>query len=167
MIAPTGTHLLGEQVRLIGAQARCTVFDVGCHQGTVARRYLELFPNATVYGFEPDERNLEIAAGSLGAFSDRLYLVGAAVSDTDGEATLHLNSHVSTHSLFDIGEQKYWAGYAEKVCDIVVPTTTLDSFAGNNGTEVYREPGAWMTAPGRSDQLNRSPGAVVGSRDWC
>ncbi|HEV2762895.1 MAG TPA: FkbM family methyltransferase [Pyrinomonadaceae bacterium] len=63
------------------------ILEVGCNDGSHTLRFLELFPRATVYCFEPDPRARE-RFGYL-VRSDRAKLFPFAVSDRDGTATFH------------------------------------------------------------------------------
>jgi FkbM family methyltransferase len=123
--------LLGDQLTKI-PDAR-VVFDVGAHHGYTALKYLDVYPNATVFSFEPQTDNLRIAEKNLFAYRDRSVLVGAAVAERAGTQELFVNSHDGTHSLLPIGEQRYWAGPAHNVSRESVLTLTLDSFAEANG----------------------------------
>ncbi len=53
----------------------------------------------------------------------------AAVADRCGHRRFHRNTHDGTHSLLEIGEQRYWGGYAAPTEDIEVTALTLDVFA--------------------------------------
>lgn len=48
------------------------------------------------------------------------------MSDRSGDIALHLNSHDGTHSIFEIGEQRYWEGHAAPVETRTIASVRLD-----------------------------------------
>ncbi|MBL8990857.1 MAG: FkbM family methyltransferase, partial [Phycisphaerae bacterium] len=71
------------------ASARVVV-ELGAHRGEDTMRLRATFPNARLYSFEPDPRNIHAMRQSgVAAFTT---LIEAAVSDRDGEAPFHLSS---------------------------------------------------------------------------
>lgn len=127
--------LLADQRAILGPSARI-VIDVGAHNGQSTRELLDNFPNARVLAFEAAERNFLRARNELTPYGSRVELFNLAVSETVGEVVLHVNSHDGTHSLFDIGEQRYWAGHAHHLEDVAVQSTTLDEIATEHGLDV-------------------------------
>ncbi len=70
------------------------VLDVGCNDGTHTRWFLELFPRASVFCFEPDRRARRRFAANVE--DPRVQLFAVAISDRDGSAELHLSGGVRT-----------------------------------------------------------------------
>ena len=116
--------------RLLGGAPGGCVVDVGAHHGDSTLDVLAAFPQATVHAFEPDAENHAAATVKL---AGRAILHRAALSDCDGTAMLRVNSHDGTHSLLDIGAQRYWGAWAGPVGEEEVPTATLDSFCAAAG----------------------------------
>src|SRR4051812_13221400 len=90
----------GDQQRLLatsGDPVR-TVFDLGASEGDVTAIYRSLFPDTTVYSFEPTpapfERMRHRFAGDAKVVPTR-----AAIGEHDGEASLFLNAFDQTNSL--------------------------------------------------------------------
>lgn len=79
---PHEAHLL----RLFERSAPLTIFDVGACEAEDSIRYSRLFPNSSVYSFEPLPENAALARASLEQHhADRVRLVEAALSDRSGE----------------------------------------------------------------------------------
>lgn len=121
--------------RVIGAASARFALDVGAHHGDSTLDVLAAFPAAMVHAFEPDADNHAAAVVKLAGHAGRAVLHRAALSDRDGTATLRVNSHDGTHSLLDIGAQRYWGAWAGPVGEADVPTATLDSFCAVAGIE--------------------------------
>ena len=59
-------------------------------------------------------------------YGERVHLFSKAVTDRTGDVTLHVNSHNGTHSIFEIGEQRFWAGHADELETRKVSGVCLD-----------------------------------------
>ena len=117
------------QKRLAG-DAR-VVFDVGAERGRYTRRYLEMFPRATVYAFEP----APVAYGALADLAKdepRLKVIPAVVLDRAGETTFKIASADVLSSILDF--QPGWTEH-KTVTEIQVPAITLDDFCKQEGIE--------------------------------
>jgi FkbM family methyltransferase len=116
------------------------VVELGAHQGEDTLQLRRLFPNAELYSFEPDPRNVEAMRrnGSAAATT----LVEAAVSDRDGFATFHLSSAALDEAPSWVRDAEYSGSSSLKppgaVADVhpwlrfdravTVATLSLDSF---------------------------------------
>ncbi len=109
---------------LDGSPAR--VIDVGCHLGDTSRHYLEAFPSCELWGFEAEAKNFARAQTALAAYGERVHLFCNAVSSQSGPVTLNVNSHDGTHSMFEIGDQRYWAAHAAPLEARTVTSVRLD-----------------------------------------
>lgn len=118
--------------QLIAIEPKIIVLG-GIHHGDSALKYLNLFPNAIIHGFEPNSRNLSLARLKLRGNLDRVQLYPFALSSNSGKANLHINSHDATHSLFEIGKIKYWDEHVDTIAIEQVETITLDSFSEEYG----------------------------------
>lgn len=128
------SELLRDQVSIIGINAKC-IFDVGSHTGATTAEYLDNFSAAKVFALEPEPANLDLVARVLGPYYSRVVLLEAALSESDGLATFHINSHNGTHSLLPIGDIRYWAAPESEVSRIQVKTRSLDSIATEYGID--------------------------------
>ena len=108
------------------------IFLAGVHNGNSAAHYLQMFPNAILYGFEPDIENLKLASNNLKIFKNRVHLFPFALAEEDGEENFNLYSHSATHSFFEIGKNEYWDEKVEKVDVKKVKTISIDSFVLEN-----------------------------------
>jgi len=64
-----------------------TILEIGCNDGTDTRKFLNLFPYARIFAFEPDPR---AAARFRAQISDpRAKLFDLAISDKDGALNFH------------------------------------------------------------------------------
>ncbi len=86
-----------------------------------------------MFAFEPESSNFITCTAALAHIGDRVRVFQQAIADNDGRVTLHINTHDGTHSLFEIGEQQFWAGYARKRDETQVSTITIDSFLEQEG----------------------------------
>lgn len=97
-----GLDPMRDALRIVGTQAG-TVLDVGANHGQAARRFLDAFPQASIYSFEPlpqalrslralaaNDPRLEVLPYALGATATRLNL-NIASSD-DGSSLLAFDS---------------------------------------------------------------------------
>lgn len=111
------------------------IFDVGACRGETAVAFLDRFPHARLVAFEPEPINADHARTALWPYRDRARLESVALSDRPGAVDFHLNSHPGTHSLHQIGAQRYWAGHASAQEVIRVPATTLDDYCARHGID--------------------------------
>lgn len=108
-----------------------TIFDVGAERGRYTRRYLDLFPKAAVYAFEP----APVARSVLNEMVEnelRLHIIPAAALDVTGETMFNIASADVLSSILDI--KPGWTEH-KIVTEIIVPTTTLDDFCDQDGVE--------------------------------
>lgn len=94
---PLGQDALDDVKRIHGGDIRC-VFDVGAHVGQSAATFCDVFPQGTVYSFEPDPASYR-ALQAFAASCPRVVPVNAAVGDRDGEAVFFRNRFDQTNSL--------------------------------------------------------------------
>ncbi|MQB09509.1 FkbM family methyltransferase [Agrobacterium sp. ICMP 6402] len=121
--------MLADQRRLVPKPS--VIVDVGAHHGQSTVEYLDAFPSAHVFAFEPDEANNRQAVELLRPYGDRVRLSRLGLAEHAGKASLHINSHDGTHSLLPIGDMSYWHGQASEIEKVDIETTTLDSLAAS------------------------------------
>lgn len=103
------------------------VFDVGAERGRYSRSYLEMFPDAMVYAFEP----APAAYSTLNEMAEnepRLEAIPAAVLNRVGEVVLNIASADVYTSVLDM--LPGWTEY-RMVTQITVPAITLDVFCAS------------------------------------
>lgn len=117
------------QKRLMSSDSPLTIFDVGAHCGETAKTYTSIFPQATIYSFEPfDESFTELVAVASNHQLIKAYCL--AISDVAGSKKFYVNQKSYTNSLLPRPRnlRRYYPSNAETVREIEVETTTLDKF---------------------------------------
>jgi FkbM family methyltransferase len=79
-----------KDIKEIIAKEDPVILEIGAHRGTDTGRFLAEFKEIRLYCFEPDPRNIEAFKKNIN--DKRCRLIEAAVSDRDGETTLHMSS---------------------------------------------------------------------------
>jgi FkbM family methyltransferase len=104
------------------------IFDVGAYIGEVTATYKSIFPNATIYCFEPFWDSFQKLMRLSGDKSIKPYQM--AVSDTVERIKLHVNVDPSCNSFFPIAKHsvRYYPKATENTEVIEVNTTTIDHF---------------------------------------
>ncbi|MGD9690550.1 MAG: FkbM family methyltransferase [Phycisphaerales bacterium] len=81
--------------RVLDARQALNIIELGAHHGQDTAALRMMFPRARIWAFEPDPRNAHklrrAPVASRGA-AGGVFVVEAAVSDTDGTATFRLSS---------------------------------------------------------------------------
>ena len=121
------------------------IFDIGGHKGQSIDYFLDLFPNAKIYSFEPDPDSFEILSGKQ---SNNVKVFNIAVSDKIGSATFFRNNISHTNSLHKINinssdsirateERKIeQSKYSDEInSEITVVTTTLNDFTNKHSLQ--------------------------------
>ncbi len=119
-----------DQKTLLGTQTARTIFDVGANDGGSAKKYRRLFPEATIYSFEPFADSYDALVKS--SERDRLVKpVQCAVSNVSGTAVFQVHADSETNSLLKAVNTEM----ARKVGSVEVPTITVDEFCAGHGVE--------------------------------
>lgn len=107
-----------------------TVIDVGANDGKVSKVLNYLFPEATIYAFEPVKENCRIIKKRI--TSDKIILNNVALSNKKGKTTFYKNFYSPASSMLLL-RQKYKDKYKfmSKTKKIKVKTTTLDNYFQN------------------------------------
>lgn len=105
------------------------IFDVGAYIGEITLQYQKLFPQSTIYAFEPFSVSVEKLKNRVGKLRN-IKIYPMAFSDTQGRKKLNLNPDCSSNSFYEVtaDAKKYFKkapgfGFEE------VETTRIDDFA--------------------------------------
>lgn len=112
-----------------------TIFDVGAYIGEVTRTYMDIFPGAEIYCFEPYAESFRQLEKLSEDKMVRTYQT--AVSDHVGKTKLYVNADLTCNSFFTrpISGPAYYPEKAQNVGEIEVDTTTIDSFCERENIE--------------------------------
>ena len=117
------------QSQLIKAE-KPVIFDLGAHVGGVTKVYLEQFPHASIYCFEPfPEAFQRLSNNTKDDVGVRCF--ETAVSEAQGTAVFNSNLSAATNSLLPTDERgaSFWGeGLLQTSSQFEVNTTTLDAF---------------------------------------
>ena len=111
-----------------------TIFDCGANIGHVTERYLELFPSAHVYAFEPNPDLVPQLTARYGAHS-RVSVHGVAIGEQRGSATFNVNSNSGVSSFLEGNDvmKQNWGPKPSR--SVTVDMTTIDDFAREHGID--------------------------------
>lgn len=111
------------------------VIDVGANNGDTCVEWLKRFPNATVFGFEPQVEYAPIINEKTRRWKDRFVLFQVAASSEPGETTFHVHSdHPSSSSLLPATATAVaLMPFTGRTNEISVRTDTLDRVLSNHG----------------------------------
>ena len=108
------------------------IFDVGANVGNVTKKYVELFPNATIHSFEPIPQ-------AIAQFNEKhennksVILNTCGLSNKVGTQSLNINKSIDTSSLL---ESKSIGASSDKFCETVeqldISLSTLDHYCTEN-----------------------------------
>lgn len=114
------------------------IFDIGAHRGESVAYLKRLFPQSSIFSFEPDPESFAILSSKP---NEGVSYFNVAVSDMDGSAPFYRNHISHTNSLLKVNfssrdsigiakavaenDHAYFAGFNEEV---QVATTRLDTF---------------------------------------
>jgi FkbM family methyltransferase len=118
------------------------IFDIGAHEGQSILFFSKIFPNASLYSFEPDPHSFQILSNIS---VPNLKLENIALSDNIGETSFYRNNISHTNSLFKVNQnskdsisilnaksennESFFEGLNN---EIKVKTTTLDVYTKIN-----------------------------------
>jgi FkbM family methyltransferase len=118
---------------LLGGEKHLSVFDVGAFVGDITATYAKIFPQATIYCFEPypdsfNKLNAMAESSSIKPFQ-------IALSDKNSQVNLQINTDLSCNSIFTrpTTGAKYYSKKSRYVSQIEVETQTLDTFCNTKG----------------------------------
>jgi FkbM family methyltransferase len=94
---PRGTDLFFDLDRAFGLKNVRTVFDVGANAGQSSVPYVQQFPNASIYAFEPVAGIFEQLKQATGN-SPRVHAFCCGMGREPGASSIHVNAEYSTIS---------------------------------------------------------------------
>lgn len=124
---------LEDQAILFKTDEASVIFDIGAHTGTITEKYKKLFPEATIYCFEPfpdSFKKLQQKASAL----DKVKPFQLALCDRIGKSKFHINFYSSCNSLLPRPSKGkcYYDEKAKNIDTIEVDTTTIDDFCNEH-----------------------------------
>lgn len=132
---PLGRDHLKDCKRILGKDNIRIILDVGANVGQTSISFLEHFPMAMIYSFEPDSRNYKSLVDNI-RDNSRIKPVNIALGDTNETATLHRNEFGQTNSLMECSADvsKYMDAWMLKSVDSQpVKVLTIDTFCAEHG----------------------------------
>ena len=120
--------------RLLKGHKVTGIIDAGASNGRISKRLLRRFPEARTYAFEPNSLYAETLKQSA-KDDPRFHPQFLALSDNEGEATLHVTESPGNTSLFAPGKrlEEITPEGASVKRDEKVELVTIDNWAKRNG----------------------------------
>ena len=120
--------------RLLKGHRVTGIIDAGASNGRISKRLLRKFPTAQAYAFEPNPLYAEMLR-QYAEDEPRFHPQFLALSDSEGQATLHVTESPGSTSLFAPGKrlQEIIPEGASVKSDEKVKLVTIDNWARRNG----------------------------------
>jgi FkbM family methyltransferase len=121
----------------LNLDSNIVIFDVGAHFGESALKYNDVFPESTIYCFEPFPESFDELKRTI-VKKDRIKAYNLGLSDYTGVANFYSNASSATNSLLktDPDAKDVWG---DKVLEfkgnVNVNLTTLDEFVQSHRIE--------------------------------
>lgn len=170
MLPDPAKNAFHDQKRLLAGVPVRTIFDLGAFVGDITAIYADLFPEATIYAFEPFPENFYALKGRF-IGSPRLKPVRSAVANQLGTRQFHVNRDSATNSLLPTAPAAAdWvtpASAVETVSVLEAPVTTIDDFCRQEGIEEIHilkmdiQGGELLALEGAQENLRRGSIALV------
>lgn len=158
------------QVALSSRLSMNTIFDIGANIGQTTAIYSGLFPQATIYSFEPFPSAFKQLSDTFSK-NDRVNPVQVAISNTKGTKKFYVNHSSYTNSFFPSSKEVHrWVEPREQiehVDTIEVPTTTIDDFCRQKSIKTIDilkmdiQGGELLALEGASQQLEQGAIALI------
>lgn len=118
---------------LLGGEKHLAIFDVGAYVGDITATYAKIFPQATIYCFEPFPDSFNKLSTLAKSSSIKPFQI--ALCDKNSQANLQINTDRSCNSIFTrpTTGAKYYSQNSRYVSQIEVETQTLDTFCNTKG----------------------------------
>jgi len=143
-----------------------TIFDIGAHVGETVAKYSRLFPESTIYCFEPFPESFE---GLRRRFKGNSLVkpIQFAVSNKSCARKFYVNQDSATNSLLPtVDDVEYWSNILN-VATIEVPVTTMDAFCKQesiNEIQILKmdiQGGELMALKGATEKLNQEAISLI------
>ena len=106
---------------IIAKEEKVVFFDIGACEGESSIRYARLFPNATIFTFEPLPSNFELVQKNITEYkSNSIFPFQLCLSDSIGETTFHVSSGNPENA-----NAEDW-NYGNKSSSLLAPAKTKD-----------------------------------------
>ena len=116
-----------QQKQLLKGKAN-TIFDLGANYGSVTIEYKKIFPDASVYAFEPFPDIFKSLKETMSVMKG-VHVYDQAVAEKTGTRTFYVNENADTNSLFKSQETGMSSDQmARNKTSIEVKTISLDEF---------------------------------------
>ena len=121
------------QKLFLAGKKNLTIFDVGAYVGDITKNYAEIFPQATIYSFEPFSNSFQKLYHMANNKSIKPYQI--ALSSHNGKAKLMINTDQSCNSMFPrpATGARYYSENSQNVGQTDIETQTLDTFCETEG----------------------------------
>ncbi len=121
------------QKSLFAGEKNLVVFDVGAYVGDITKTYAEMFPQATIYSFEPFPDSFNELSRIAKSKPVKPYRI--ALSNQKGKARLLINTDQSCNSMFPrpTTGARYYSESSQNISQIEVETQILDAFCETEG----------------------------------
>ena len=120
----TSNNLLG--LKSLGIN---TIIDVGANRGQFLSKYLQHFPNAIFYCFEPLFSEFQLLQNRFSLLKSKIILVNCALGNQEGKIIFHHHKHSSSSSILNTTDkcsELYPQTKDQK--DIEVNITKIDTY---------------------------------------
>ncbi|MBN1805755.1 MAG: FkbM family methyltransferase [Sedimentisphaerales bacterium] len=116
------------QKLLLAGEKNLTIFDVGAYIGDITKNYAKIFPQATIYCFEPFFNSFQKLCRVAENKSIKPYQI--ALSNHKGKAKLMINTDQSCNSMFPrpLTGARYYSENSKNVGQTDIETQIMDDF---------------------------------------
>lgn len=122
-----------DQYRLFRDFGTINIFDVGANVGDATQTYLKLFPQATIYAFEPFPDTVAELRRKLDDHS-QVHVCPVALSDQVGMSELFISNASVMNSLIQPIPSKAW-GFGDTPETVMVETQTVDQICADENLD--------------------------------
>jgi len=122
---------------LVG-KVKPVIFDIGAHQGESVRFFKEIYPDCTIYSFEPIPENFSVLRSVAMEFGEGCITHQMGIADKEGRLPFYRQSISHLGGFLRINnESKDSLGYASKAENepIEIEVSTIDKFCYKNRIE--------------------------------
>jgi FkbM family methyltransferase len=151
-----------------------TILDIGARIGETTAKYSRLFPESTIYSFEPFADSFQLLQRR---FKENNFIkpVNMAVSDKQGKMKFYVNKDSGTSSIFPtVADVKRWVKLKiiENIDVIEVPVTTIDEFCQQqsiNDIQILKmdiQGGELLALEGAKEKLKKGAISVIYTEVW-